>query len=76
MCLGCREGHSKMKGKSWPLREDFLGYWKLSRLWICLLLSSLCSSDLQVIEKHHVLRIHSPDGVHVTCKGEQLTNTD
>lgn len=51
MCLGRREGQPVMQGKTWPLREDFLGYWKPSRLWIFLLLSSPCSSDLKVIEK-------------------------
>ena len=48
ICLGCREGQSTMKEKSWLLREDFLGYWKPFKFYICFVRSSPCNSDLNV----------------------------
>lgn len=48
ICLGWREGQSMMKEKSWLLREDFLGYWKPFKFYICFLRSSPCNSNLNV----------------------------
>ena len=52
ICLGWREGQSMMKEKSWLLREDFLGYWKPFKFYICFLRSSPCNSDLNVGGKY------------------------
>lgn len=52
ICLGWREGQSMMKEKSWLLREDFLGYWKPFKFYICFLRSYPCNSDLNVGGKY------------------------